>query len=647
MPRTLESNIEPRGLCACGGAPFTRTAAVALALAASFMVPFTGLSQEAYIPQAAEYLVSGLLFGDQVEAAVDIRPSGGFLVWQDSFTDGDGSGISGRLLDSTLSGSLSSFRINEQGAGDQRRPDVALLSDGGAVVVWEGGSNGNVDVFARFMSPSNTWLGGDVLVNTHTAEPQDDATVIALQNGQAVVAWASYNQVSSTSLKDVYFQRFTSGGQKLGSPVRVNQTTSLNQRSPAAVTLSDGRFVVAWVSESQYFTGGTNEYYAVDVFARFYDASGVAQGAQFKINTTLNLCANPSLAASVDGGFLAAWSQKQLESLSNSWDVVGRAVSASGVGGTEHVLNNQQYGDQFGPKAAALGNDYMVVWTSLRQDGSHEGVFGRFLGSTGAPAGDEFQVNTTAVSKQILPDLAADGGTRFLAVWSGFTGITPGFDVFGQRYATVLEPLPPPGAPYVWALSDSVLKVSWASLAGFDLANYEVYADGAATASHATTNLWWNAGGLSPNSSHSYRLAYVLQDGRRSPLSPPTSGTTYFGGLVFFGIQAQWMAANYGEQWYGPSEDTDGDGATTLEEFLAGTDPNDPNSVLRTSLARTPQGFFLNWNTEPGKIYQVEYAPNLAGWTQVGGPRFAPGDKDSMYVGAQPPGMFRLVLLRN
>jgi hypothetical protein len=79
-----------------------------------------------------------------------------------------------------------------------------------------------------------------------------------------------------------------------------------------------------------------------------------------------------------------------------------------------------------------------VVWTSLGQDGSQEGIYGRFLDANGAIPSDsyEFRVNTTTISKQIHPVVASDGGSRFLAAWSSFTGARSGLDLFAQRYAS-------------------------------------------------------------------------------------------------------------------------------------------------------------------------------------------------------------------
>jgi hypothetical protein len=99
--------------------------------------------------------------------------------------------------------------------------------------------------------------------------------------------------------------------------------------------------------------------------------------------------------------------------------------------------------------------------------------------------------------------------------------------------------------------------------------------------------------------------------------------------------------------WPEVNSDSDGDGASNKSEFLAGTDPLDAASVLRTRLVPTAQGFFLHWNTEPGKIYQVYRSTDFAQWNEVGGPRFAPGEVDSLNVGGGGAGLFRVVLLRN
>ena len=109
------------------------------------------------------------------------------------------------------------------------------------------------------------------------------------------------------------------------------------------------------------------------------------------------------------------------------------------------------------------------------------------------------------------------------------------------------------------------------------------------------------------------------------------------------------MTANFGNAywtWPQPGIDSDGDGASNLNEFLAGTNPNDANSVLKVRLQPTPQGLFLDWNTQIGLIYQVQQSTSVNSWSNLGGPRFASGSLDSMYVSGGNATFYRIVRLR-
>jgi Tol biopolymer transport system component len=61
-------------------------------------------------------------------------------------------------------------------------------------------------------------------------------------------------------------------------------------------------------------------------------------------------------------------------------------------------------------------------------------------------------------------------------------------------------------------------------------------------------------------------------------------------------------------------DDADGDGVNNLQEFLAGTIPTNPNSLLALSIAAdaTRTNLFLGWNAVSGKSYQVLSATNLS-----------------------------------
>ena len=61
--------------------------------------------------------------------------------------------------------------------------------------------------------------------------------------------------------------------------------------------------------------------------------------------------------------------------------------------------------------------------------------------------------------------------------------------------------------------------------------------------------------------------------------------------------------------------DSDGDGFSNLQEFLAGTDPTSSTSALRIiSITRQPNGDnVIIWTSASGKNYQVYATTDLAG----------------------------------
>ena len=628
-----------------------------------------------YATNGTEYAVIGALPGDQIFPEASITTSGGILVWQDNITDGDGWGVSARRLDSTLSGTLGTFRVNVAGAGNQENPQVAMLKNGGAVFAWQGGAKGNQRIYARFLSPTNTFLSaGDILVNTFTNNYQINPSLAVLNNSNVVVVWSSYRQAGSNSMQDVYAQILSPTGAKVGGEFLVNQFINYNQRSAAVAAQPNGGFIVVWISEQQRAQAGTNSGSisassivtpSVDVYARLFNASGTPLGNEFVVNTDLKPCANPAVSVATDGSYLVAWCARDTAIITNGMDVYARAYSSGGSGGSVFYVNSRLYGDEYAPHISVIGLDYLVTWTSLGQDGSREGVYAQFVHNDGAKVGGEFRGNTTTASQQTDPCVASDGVNQFIVVWTGFTGMQNQFDLFAQRYLSTSALLQAMSAPYVWApfvVSNNVyqprLVVSWAPLLGLSVSNYSVYVDGSATASGVTaSNLWTMtaANGLTTNSTHSFRVDYLMTDGRRAPISPSASGTTW-SGLNWGGIPYEWMAAYFGGYYNGnystnfwptPNTRMVAGGLTLTQIFVSGGNPYDASTWLKQTLTKTAQGLFLSWNTQPGAMYQVQVTTNFnGGWNNVGSPRFAAGTTDSIYVGGSPVGFYQVVLLR-
>ncbi|SPE54973.1 exported hypothetical protein [Verrucomicrobia bacterium] len=436
---------------------FLRKAVVCWSLAVA--APGLLLSQSNYWADGGETALTGPLPGDQAHSQIALSSSGGYLVWEDNAVDGRGLGIGALALNSNFGPSGKSFRVNQIGAFDQELPRALLLNNGGAAFVWQGGRRGFQHIFARFLSPSHTWAAGDVEVNTFTNHAQINPAAALLANGNLVVVWASFYEVSSTSMQDVFGQILSPSGQKIGGEFLVNQFTPFNQRTPAVAALANGGFVVVWVSEqerasdaaglSQGLAGlASFPHTSVDIYARIFGPDASPAGSEFLVNVDSHICANPCVAAGSDGGFVVAWGEKQgsllvtntvtldvsIQFSTDSWDIFARPFSSSVAGGPVARVNTHTYGDQYLPQISSVGTNYLTVWTSLGQDGSREGVYGQFLNGDGSFAGTEFRVNSTTQGPQFQQSAASDGANRFLAAWASFGGAS-GLDLFGQTYA--------------------------------------------------------------------------------------------------------------------------------------------------------------------------------------------------------------------
>jgi len=493
------------------------------------------------------------------------------------------------------------------------------------------------------------------------------------------VVWGSFDEASASSLQDVYGQILSPTGQKIGGEFLINQFISYNQRTPTVAALPNGGFVAAWVSEQERsalnytgfdYTNGVPPNQvglaSVDIYARLYDNNGVAQGNEFLVDTGSNPCANPAAAAASDGSFMITWGARDMVNLANGWDIYARAFSSAGVGGTTVRVNTYLPGDQYAPRISVIAGDYLIVWTSMGQDGSREGVYGQFVHEGGSLVGGEFRVNTTTVGQQMQPTVASDGAEQFLVVWTSFTGLTYGFDLFAQRYLNVSALLLPIDSLYVYApfvLSNGVyqpqLQVSWPTLLGISVSNCEVYVDGAASPTAVTTSNVWTmtaANGLTTNSTHSFAVDYVTMAGSRPPLSPLATGTTW-SGQNWGGIPFEWMTEYYGSltvtfsgnsvvyNWPSPNVSLSPGGPSLLQVFLSGGNPLNPGTWLLTTLTQTSEGLFLSWNTQPGFTYQVQVTTNFVTWSNLGAPRFAAGTGDSIYVGSGSAAYYRILLL--
>jgi hypothetical protein len=381
-------------------------------------------------PLGPEFRVNTYLTGPQSQASVAADPAGNFvIVWHSEQEAGPNHGVFGQRYASSGVPLGPQFHVNTYTTLNQVYPSVAAAPSGDFVVVWVSWQDGSgYGVFGRRFGSSGAPLTNEFRVNTYTTSAQLYPSVATDGSGNFIVVWASQDG----SGLGIAGQRYASSGAPLGSEFRINTFTTDNQLTPALAADAAGNFVVVWTSQFQ------DELYG-GIFGQRYASSGAPLGPEFRVNTsTMNDQYGPAVASDPTGSFVVAWAGKYQDG-SDGGIFAQRYVSSGAPIGAEFRVNTYTTNNQGSPSVAAdSAGNFVVVWQSLTQDGSGEGVFGQRYASSGAPLGSEFQVNSYTTNSQLSSSVASDPGGDFVIAWSSTFQDGSSLGVFGQRYNMIL-----------------------------------------------------------------------------------------------------------------------------------------------------------------------------------------------------------------
>ena len=386
-----------------------------------------------------EFQINTIEIEIQALPAVDDVPHGGFVVvWEgDEGLDLEAGyvGVHAQRLDTRGDRIGTEFLVSPP---TFERPDVgngagkvAVHGDGSFVVVWDNARlDGSYDgVFARRFDANADALGSHFQINTYTTYQQYRSVVAATDGGEFVVAWLDAGYFGATGT-NIFGQRFASDGARVGAEFQIPESTAGIPIIPMLAGLGSGEFVATWTALN---ADGDD-----DVFAQRFDASGKI-GPEILVNTyTTHNQRHADVVGSANKSFLVAW-----HSVGQDGD--GNGIYAQRFGptgekdGSEFQVNQYTTGDQDRPKPAlAPDGSFLVVWTSIGQDGDDRGVFARRYLTDGTDDGDEFQVNTYTTGAQggsrfgHAVDVAVDDLGRILVVWQSRYGDSVLDGIVGQ-----------------------------------------------------------------------------------------------------------------------------------------------------------------------------------------------------------------------
>ena len=382
------------------------------------------------IPEGAlEHLAEGEIVTERHEFIVTDDFGASFSYWFD--VEMTGANDAPEAADDTLvsvdllNGDLP---VNAHTAGDQVKPTIAALADGGFVVTWssQGQDGEGWGVYGQRFNADGTKAGAEFLINSHTSNDQLDSSVAALDTGGFVVTWTSTPHQDG-HYAGVFGQLFNADGTPAGTEFQVNMTNGEDQQN-ASVTVFDGAgFLVTWSSLNQDGSG-------FGVYGRLYLANGEAIPVEdeFLIN---EVTAGAQVESTADygaaGNFIIAWTHDagggdgreivvQFFGVDESGDVIANSISA---------------GDQTRPSVAVLADgSYVVTWQGPGGDGNGSDIFGRLFDVNGVAQGDDFRINSNRAGDQTNPDVVALPVGGFFVTWTSADQDGSGLGIYGQAF---------------------------------------------------------------------------------------------------------------------------------------------------------------------------------------------------------------------
>ncbi|MDZ8082174.1 MAG: putative Ig domain-containing protein [Nostoc sp. DcaGUA01] len=325
---------------------------------------------------------------------------------------------------------MTEFQVNTYTNNNQINPTVAMDADGDFVIAWTSKSqDGSFDgIYAQRYNSAGVAQGGEFKVNTDSNYNKSNPTVAMDNDGDFVISWASYNQ--DGAYDGIYAQRYNSVGVAQGVEFKVNTSTDNSENNPTVAMDADGDFVISWASVA-YDRGSPLN----GIYAQRYNSAGVAVGSEFKVTTTANSQINPTVAIDADGDFVISW-QSVGQDGSGSGIYFKRYNSAGVAQGGEFQVNTTYFSDeQINPTVAIDANgNFVIAWQSFGQDGSDYGIYAKRYNSAGVAQGSEFRVNTYTEGGQSNPTVAMDANGNFIISWNSSGQDESDNGIYAQRY---------------------------------------------------------------------------------------------------------------------------------------------------------------------------------------------------------------------
>ncbi|MGQ9708028.1 MAG: hypothetical protein ACUVUR_04045 [bacterium] len=348
----------------------------------------------------------GIGWANQYEPDVSGDDSGRFVVvWM----DGRGSNPSDWNI------YLQRFRLDGNRIGNNIRvtdddsiqwsPRVSSGPSGDFVVCWDDRRHGHWDVYAQVYNSRGERVGENIRVNGDAGNAQQLLGDVAVNGfGEFVVVWTDDRDGND----DIFAQRFDLSGSRLGPEFKVNDDLGVTvQNDPTVKACPDGGYWVSWADAR------SGDY---DIYCQRITRDGAKIGTNFRVNDDFASAHQrvSSIGREYFGNLAIAWEDER----NVNCDIFITILDESGNQVRDNLRINDDptgTGSHYYPSAAGGNGKFLIAWVDSRQGWD---IYAQFLNRHGEPIGNNFLVNSGSVSAhQWYPYCAMDSFNRSVIVW--------------------------------------------------------------------------------------------------------------------------------------------------------------------------------------------------------------------------------------
>lgn len=217
-----------------------------LSLCLLFILPTEPTVQPFEDLRLVEERVNVTTQGRQVSLTIDGNDDRVVAVWTSQRQEAGSSGIYGRVLDAQLRPLGPERHLNSQIVGTQKRPAVAMASDGAPWIVWQTQGPGGWGIVLRQFDTDLRPMGPEIPVDTASDAAALRPTVALAPTGEILVSWQAFDTATSSGT-GIRARLFSADGQPLGGEIQITDRASAQM--PGTLLLDDARFVVLWAEK--------------------------------------------------------------------------------------------------------------------------------------------------------------------------------------------------------------------------------------------------------------------------------------------------------------------------------------------------------------------------------------------------------------